>query len=287
MLAAVALLLATPTAPPVVRVACVDGIAQADGRPLGACAQLRTLRVSGTQAGETIRLDGVTRARFPRLRRVEVNGGGGSDTIHGSAFQDVIRGGDGDDTLFGSGSDSLDGENGSDIYRFRVAPGRSGRATDTGSTGVDHLFVTATSSPDTVVFDASQVRVPSAGAVVAYAGMDRCTTVYLLGGDDEARVEGGHATIFGGAGDDHLAVAGAASAGLDLQGGAGSDRYSVAFGLVEGPVYIFDKGTTGTDRLELACDGVVGEPPPTGVETALVHGAIRVLVSGVDVLPCV
>jgi Ca2+-binding RTX toxin-like protein len=100
------------------------------------CASVTLMRVTANGVFDnTINLSGVSAAAFPQLavggaQPVTLNGGGGNDTLTGSALGAVIRGGPGNDVMFGGagddaftwvpgdGSDTIQGGAGNDVLAF-------------------------------------------------------------------------------------------------------------------------------------------------------------------------
>jgi hypothetical protein len=126
-----------------VSVDCSGGFVRVtdDGTPTTyttACASVTLLRVTADGVFDnTIDLSAVTAAAFPQLaaggaQPVTLNGGGGNDTLTGSALGAVIRGGPGNDVMSGGaaddaftwvpgdGSDTIQGGAGSDVLAFVV-----------------------------------------------------------------------------------------------------------------------------------------------------------------------
>ncbi|MHC4876833.1 MAG: hypothetical protein ACYTGL_10070 [Planctomycetota bacterium] len=110
-------------------------------------SDVRGIRISGSDAANSVDLSGVTTAAFSRLEGVEirVDAFGGSDSITGSEFGDLlvgggggdsITGGPGDDTVLGgAGADQLTGGEGDD--RLNGQGGTGDRLT--GGPGIDTL----------------------------------------------------------------------------------------------------------------------------------------------------
>jgi Ca2+-binding RTX toxin-like protein len=129
-----------------VSVVCSGGFVRVtdDGVPTTwttTCATVTLLRVTADGVFDnTIDLSAVTAAAFPQLavggaQPVALNGGGGADTLTGSALGAVIRGGPGNDVMSGGaaedafpwvpgdGSDTIQGGAGSDVLAFVGAAG--------------------------------------------------------------------------------------------------------------------------------------------------------------------
>jgi uncharacterized delta-60 repeat protein len=83
-----------------------------------------------------------------------LEGGGGNDVISGLAGNDQLHGVAGDDTLLGGlGNDRMDGGEGSDLYIISLAAEHTvAELADTGTTGIDEVRFTATSSGTLTLF---------------------------------------------------------------------------------------------------------------------------------------
>ena len=143
-----------------VSVDCSGGFVRVtdDGAPTTyttACATVTLLRVTADGVFDnTIDLSAVTAAAFPQLavggaQPVALNGGGGNDTLTGSALGAVIRGGPGNDVMSGGaaddaftwvpgdGSDTILGGAGSDVLAFVGAAGTEAFALTADGAGFD------------------------------------------------------------------------------------------------------------------------------------------------------
>lgn len=143
-----------------VSVDCAGGLVRVtdDGTPTTyttACASVTLMRVTANGAFDnTIDLSGVTAAAFPQLaaggaQPVALSGGGGVDTLIGSALGAVIRGGPGNDVMSGGagddaftwvpgdGSDTIQGGAGSDVLAFVGAAEAEAFALTADGTGFD------------------------------------------------------------------------------------------------------------------------------------------------------
>ncbi|MDH5288668.1 MAG: heme peroxidase, partial [Acidimicrobiia bacterium] len=77
------------------------------------------IRIAGTGGGDTLDFSGVILTGI-----VSIDGGGGADTITGSAADDALNGGGGADNLAGgTGADILNGGAGNDVLRFGANSG--------------------------------------------------------------------------------------------------------------------------------------------------------------------
>lgn len=98
------------------------------------------VRVQFSNADDVIDLTGLTLTGL-----LDISGGGGNDTITGTASNDVLSGGNGDDIIRGgTGNDTLNGNNGLDILEggmgddiFLVGAGGSGKDIFRGGVGFD------------------------------------------------------------------------------------------------------------------------------------------------------
>jgi probable HAF family extracellular repeat protein len=107
------------------------------GNPVTA-SQVRSIKIEAGNGNDTIDLQDVMPANgFANLNgKIEVEGEDGNDTIHGSAFDDILRGGDNADTLYGyGGDDKLEGGSGADVLY-----GGEGNDMLAGHTGADTLY---------------------------------------------------------------------------------------------------------------------------------------------------
>lgn len=94
-----------------------------DGTPTGqnvAVSALQTVTASGGLGNDTLDLTSVSLANgFSGVTGVTLSGGGGDDTILGSALADNLLGDAGEDVLIGgTGNDTLDGGTDQDVYYF-------------------------------------------------------------------------------------------------------------------------------------------------------------------------
>jgi len=141
----------TSTAGDAITIAC-DGtnvkVNALDPAPATACSAITDIEVNGGPQANNINLNGVTAQLFTALGSVQVDGGGGDDTIAGSekadmllgnhgndrivgfrngaGTRDVMRGGEGHDTLVwnpGDGDDTMDGEAGDDTVEVNGGGG--------------------------------------------------------------------------------------------------------------------------------------------------------------------
>lgn len=177
-------------------------------------APLTRQLVVGTSAGET--LTGYTSA-------VELDAGGGSDTITGSTGSDLLQGGDGDDIIAsGGGEDIIVGGSGQDTF---VATGSEADYTWRRLEDGAVLAIAKTGSNVQIELrDIENVRFGSSGPVAslaslagaygtssadALAGAAGSDSLYGLAGDDTFQESAGDDYLSGGAGNDTVVYAGA------------------------------------------------------------------------------
>jgi Ca2+-binding RTX toxin-like protein len=213
------------------------------------------------------------------LSDLSITGGTGNDTITGSdgndrisdgGGHDVIYGGAGDDTIYaGDRGDTVDGGEGSDaIHLGGWSRGAANRITDSGTEGVDTVFLADGADSYELQEDfsaASGIEIIDGSAQsgeflefawgaanadftdVTLVGVDRIVgkgfddTITGSAGDDEILGAGGKDRLFGGAGDD------------TLSGGSGDDRLSGEAGddtLIGGRGDDRLFGGTGNDLME-------------------------------------
>jgi Ca2+-binding RTX toxin-like protein len=114
--------------------------------PARAAGTIAFITVTATgKFNNTIDLTGVSTAAFTSLLTIEVNAGGGNDTINGSEFGEVLYGGGGNDTIIGNGgSDVIRGGAGNDVIRAGTGNdqvyGGPGNDKLFGGAGDDKLF---------------------------------------------------------------------------------------------------------------------------------------------------
>jgi Ca2+-binding RTX toxin-like protein len=178
-----------------------------------------------------------------RLDRLTfVDGGGGDDTVHGSASGDELRGGRGEDGLFGhGGNDTLWGGDDDDILEGGAGrdtlDGGPGRDTVSGGAGNDTFLVLGTEAEldvfdggegsDTILGDGvGPVRLGSFSPIGAIEVIDAANQA-IVGTDGANVLDFSHARldrvsfIDGGGGDD---VVHGSTAADDLRGGDGRDN---------------------------------------------------------------
>jgi Ca2+-binding RTX toxin-like protein len=232
----------TSTAGDAITIACdgtnvrVNGL---DPAPATACSAITDIEVNGGPQANNINLNGVTAALFAALGSVQVDGGGGDDTIAGSekadmllgnhgndrivgfrngaGTRDVMRGGEGHDTLVwnpGDGDDTMDGEAGNDTIEVN------------GGGGGEEFEVKPSATRGRVQFDRLGPTPP--GPFNLDIGTSEKLDFNGNGGDDTLNKNGGAAGLApftidadGGDGNDTIQTGDAADL---LTGGAGNDR---------------------------------------------------------------
>jgi Ca2+-binding RTX toxin-like protein len=232
----------TSTAGDAITIAC-DGtnvkVNALDPAPATACSAITDIEVNGGPQANNINLNGVTAQLFTALGSVQVDGGGGDDTIAGSekadmllgnhgndrivgfrngaGTRDVMRGGEGHDTLVwnpGDGDDTMDGEAGDDTVEVN------------GGGGGEEFEVKPSATPGRVQFDRLGPTPP--GPFNLDIGTSEKLDFNGNGGDDTLNKNGGAAGLApftidadGGDGNDTIQTGDAADL---LTGGAGNDR---------------------------------------------------------------
>lgn len=89
--------------------ACVAGQARQGGVDILPCADVQELFVRGNDGADTVDLTALTKADFPALTRIEIDGGQGADTIGGSQLADTIEADGADNVAGNGGNDIIDG----------------------------------------------------------------------------------------------------------------------------------------------------------------------------------
>ena len=197
----------------------IDSVIQADIDP----ALVGTLTINGGDANDTIVLAGLSKQLYPNLSRIVINGGGGDDTIRGSAWNETIRGGLGDDSVSGGG--------GVDCFTEAVTPSnsRAGVTINVAKTSLRTQFTVTGFGTDTIS-DFEELSL-SGGAGNDRIDARRFRGNVTLQGND------GNDTLFGAAWDDRL------------DGGAGNDRLTGNGGTNQlnggdGTDYVVESGAT-------------------------------------------
>jgi Ca2+-binding RTX toxin-like protein len=183
-----------------------------------------------------------------------IMGNGGSDTIVGFGGDDIICGGDGNDTIrSGSGDDEVYGGNGDDTINTA-----SGDDLVYGDAGTDTI---KTKSGDDEIDPGSAGYAPD--AVFGGDGSDQLSgnsdyvNAYLGGGGDVADISGSALQVYGGPGDDELALTATVSSFAYLYGNAGSDYLSGDGGSYTGNSYLW--GGLGDDHLSFGYSCLGGD----------------------------
>ncbi len=220
------------------------------------------LHVVGSGNADTLNFTAVTLTGV-----VNIDGGGGNDTLTGSqnadvmlggAGNDTLNGGNGNDTLIGNaGNDTLNGQGDNDIFQF--AGTGNGFDAVTGAAGTDRVEATSNAT-DIGLSSIATVEQVSANAfsavhVVGTANADTLnfsavtfTGVIDIDGAAGADTLTGSAlsdTIIGGAGNDNITP------------GTGNDRLRYAAGFGQDTVTGFDSNPTGgQDKLDIQALGI-------------------------------
>ncbi len=210
-----------------INVTCNNGVVTVSGDdPFVACSGVESFLVVGGPGANPINLSGVRSSEFTALRSTDLQGGGGDDTITGTALSETLQGNEGDDRLIGAaGNDVLFGGDGSDAAAWDEGDGSDRIEGDEGS---DSVLVGGNGAAGDV-FTAAPVgtRVRLERRNLAPFSLDIGSARVLInggGGDDVMsaapaltqplvlRGEEGNDSLTGGDGED------------TLQGGEGNDR---------------------------------------------------------------
>ena len=240
------------------------------------------LHVLGSNNADTLNFTAVTLTNV-----VNIDGGGGADTLTGSqnadvilggAANDTINGGNGNDTIIGgAGNDTLNGQGDNDTFQF--AGTGNGFDAVTGAAGTDR--VEATSNATNIGLSSiATVEQVSANAftgvhVVGTANADTLnfsavtfTGVIDIDGAAGADTLTGSAasdTIIGGAGNDNITP------------GAGNDRLRFAAGFGQDTITGFDSNPAGgQDKLDIQALGITSATFAASVTITNVGGNTRI-----------
>ena len=86
-----------------INVTCNNGIVTVSGDdPFVACSGVESFLVVGGPGANAINLSGVRSTEFTALRSTDLQGGGGDDTITGTALGETLQGNEGDDRMIGA-----------------------------------------------------------------------------------------------------------------------------------------------------------------------------------------
>ncbi|WP_284164419.1 Hint domain-containing protein [Frigidibacter sp. SD6-1] len=237
----------------------------------------QTLTFTGNEAGTLS--DGTSTASFSEIERfqlgsgndtvnasatttgVNVDAGGGNDSMLGGAGNDTLRGGGGSDTLAGgAGADSLDGGLGMDFADYSASAtgvsvnlttnlGSGGDAQGDTFAGIDGVIGSA--QDDTLIGFDDQSTTPGDSWTNVFYGGGGNDSLDGMGGDDSLYGGIGSDTVIGGAGNDLLDGGDGADTlyggdGNDtMLGGQGSDLFS---GLGIGDVVDGGEDTPSTEN---------------------------------------
>jgi Ca2+-binding RTX toxin-like protein len=248
------------------------------------------VKVVGTQSGDMIDLTGVT------LDHVDIEGGGGNDTMMGTSAADTINGGYGADVLVGgngddlflvdryAGSDKFNGGEGYDVVRMTANDASLSFSAITGvemisAGGFANIQIVGGGSNDTMDF--SPIVLDGITAIAGGAGNDSITgtagadTIVGSYGDDVLAGGSGNDVfligryngidaISGGRGRD---VVGASSANVSMTWGSLSSIEEISSG---GFKNVLIAGTVGKDLLDLSgitLSGIAGITGGNGNDT--------------------
>ncbi len=147
-------------------------------------AAVRSIQVNGGGGNDTIRIDD-TRLAFTTTRSTVIDGGGGNDTLRGGKGAETLRGSIGNDTITGlGGNDVVDLGAGTDTAVWNVGQGNDQVQ---GGTGADTQRAVGTAGADafTLSTQTNRARIAAAGGSTRTLGVEKLTVV-TLGGDDSA-----------------------------------------------------------------------------------------------------
>lgn len=252
-----------------IEMACVAGQARTEGVNLVPCTALEDLFIIGAGGNDVVNLANVRAAEFPKLRRIEIDGGEGTDVINGTQLADTITS-DGLDIVNGEGGDDqikegkqVNGGEGDDTIESPRGPVNGGPGDDLikgagnglleGGPGHDTFELDL--QPASLVLDGLRldvedsrlgISVSSEKAEIPWSSIERAVILLVDGsqtvdasrfsGQLEADGRGGADTLIGGPGEDFL-FGGAGNdelignGGFDyLNGGADSDTLQLRDG---------------------------------------------------------
>lgn len=172
-----------------------------------------------------------------------IDGGGGNDTLVGSAFNDTLIGGDGTNSLTGGAGDDLffigaaDSIGGGTGFDTAHVVGDGDLTLDLGSASIERLF--SGGGNDNLNAGAGAVQIDAGAGSDALLGSELNDTLNGGDGDDRLFGRGGNDALIGGAGDDDML----GGRGNDtLAGGAGRDNM---FGDDGNDLLYVDSATSG------------------------------------------
>jgi Ca2+-binding RTX toxin-like protein len=239
-----------------IRITCVGGwVSINDDDPTSgqaACADIKTLTVTGGDLANTINLAGVN-GDYSQLTATTVSGGDGIDTITGSEkndrligqkANDIVRGGPGNDTIVwngGEGDDVNDGDAGTDTIEV------NGNNT---ATIAETFTVKPSATPGRIRFDRAAPTPTPPGLFNLDIGTSEVLDLNMNGGDDTVTADAGldalgfKLDVDGGDGAD--TIDGSDAADL-LKGGPGNDTITPD----DNPAGTFDdaRGDAGNDTI--------------------------------------
>ena len=195
---------------------------------------------------------------FSGADAVLIFGGGGNDTIYGSAGPDDIQGGDGNDTIYGSGGtnslsggagddtiyveglgNTVNGGDGNDTIHVKVAASANNIVGGSQSGGVDTLTYSTLGTAITANMTGSSLTVlhggtDSVSGIESFVGSANADTFNLTGDVTSYGVQ----NITGDGGNDIFNVEAGTTFSGTLYGGSGTD--TVNLGAVQNPLNVSD-----------------------------------------------
>jgi Ca2+-binding RTX toxin-like protein len=271
------------TAGTTVGLTAIAGIEQITDGGLGG------LHVSGNGAANTLNFGAVTLTNV-----IDINGGGGADTLTGSQVADVILGGAGNDTINGgngndviagnAGDDTVNGQGDDDTFQFTGTG--DGFDAVTGGVGANDRIEATAANTDIGLRSVVSTEVltgnllanvhvvgSAAGDVLNFTGVNLSGTgiVYIdgAGGNDTLVGSANAEAIGGGAGNDNITPAG------------GSDRVRMTPGFGADTVNGFDSNPAGgQDTIDISPLGITAATFNASVAIAAgpVAGSTRVTI---------
>lgn len=191
---------------------------------------------------------------------IEINGGDGNDTIHGTVGADLIRGGAGSDLIIGqTGNDTIMGGEGNDEIRASSGVGASDSNQIMGGPGDD--FLEGGDGPD--FLDGGEGNDVLRGSLNVSDGNDT-----LIGGTGNDRLGGSRGNDFleGGEGNDTL---GGGMGDDTMLGGIGNDN------ITDGSGADLMQGGEGNDVLNVASADEIPDTVEGGLGNDILMGSIN------------
>jgi Ca2+-binding RTX toxin-like protein len=223
----------TSDAADAITITCASPNVQVNGGNPGTgaalCADITSIVVTGGPGANTIDLAGVNGTDFSKLASVTLNGGAGTDTIHGSQVSDRIVGGDNNDDVNGNGGNDTLVWNGGDDDDINDGDAGVDTIEVNGAAAFGETFaVKPSATPGRVRFDRlAPTPTPIPGFFNLDIGTSEQLDLRMNGGDDTFTADQGldalgfKVTVDGGDGNDNID----GSDGPDLlKGGNGDDN---------------------------------------------------------------